>query len=87
MTNHKDNTSLYPPMHGYTLDDEQMKTIGNVAKLLVQAECYLEQDSTDNNMEHYGDFKTLYTDVHKALEQAYHIMRVHNLSSGKLFII
>lgn len=75
---HKDKSSIYPPITGYMLHEEQMKTIKDVCRALIDAECFLEQDSTDNTMEHYGDFKTLYTDVHKALEQAYHIMRVHN---------
>ena len=78
MTNHKDNTSLYPPMHGYTLGDEQMKTIKDVCKALIEAESYLDQDSTDNTMEHYGDFLALYTMIHRALDQGYHIMSVHN---------
>ena len=71
---------------GYLLTDDQKKTIGNVTKLLVQAECFLEQDSTDNTMEHYGDFKTLYTDIHKALDQAYHIMRVHNTTEQAYYL-
>ena len=74
----KDKSSMYPPMKGYMLQEEQMKTIRDVCRALIDAECFLEQDSTDNTMEHYGDFKTLYTDIHKALDQAYHIMRVHN---------
>lgn len=76
----KDKSSIYPPMTGYTLNDEQMKTIANVSRALIDAECYLEQDSTDNTMEHFGDFQALHIDIHKALEQAYHIMRVHNIT-------
>ena len=77
----KDKSSIYPPMHGYTLDEENMKTIADVCKALIEAECYLEQDSTDNTMEHFGDFKALHIAIHKALEQGYHIMHVHNVST------
>ena len=77
---HKDKSSHYTPMSGYVLNDEHMKTIADVCKALINAECYLENDSTDNNMEHFGDFKTLHMDIHKALEQAYHIMNVHNIT-------
>ena len=78
----KDTSSIYPPRCGYTLQDEQMKTIAAVAKALIEAECYLEQDSTDNTMDHFGDFQALHIGIHRALQQAYHIMRVHNITEG-----
>lgn len=82
----KDKSSMYPPMKGYMLGEEQMKTIRDVCRALIDAECFLEQDSTDNTMENYGDFKTLYTDVHKALEQAHHIMHVHNATEQAYYL-
>lgn len=77
---HSNIKKLNTPQAGYILNEEQMKTIADVSKALIDAECYLEQDSTDNTMEHFGDFQTLHMDIHKALEQAYHIMRVHNIT-------
>jgi len=70
--------SMYPPMKGYSLTDDQMRCIGEVSRLLIDAECYLENDETDDTMECYGDFMALYTKIHESLTQAYHIMRVHN---------
>lgn len=69
------------PMKGYILTDDQQKTIGNVAKLLVQAECYLEQENVDNSMECYGDFVVLYKEITRALNKAYDIMHVHNVAT------
>ena len=76
----KDKSSMCPPMTGYSLTDDQMRTIGEVSRVLIDAQCYLENDETDNSMECYGDFMTLYTKIHEALTQAYHIMRVHNMT-------
>lgn len=70
------------PMKGYTLTEDQMRTIGNVAKLLVQAECYLEAENVDNTMECYGDFLVLYREVTRTLNKAYSIMHVHNMTEG-----
>lgn len=68
-------------INGYTLTGDQQITIGNVGTQLVQAECYLESENVDNTMECYGDFKTLYQLVHKALEQVYDIMGTHNTTT------
>lgn len=70
------------PMKGYSLTDNQMRTIGNVSKLLVQAECYLEAEDVDNTMECYGDFVALYKEITRALNKSYAIMHVHNMTEG-----
>ncbi len=69
------------PMKGYMLTDDQQKTIGNVAKLLIQAQCYLENENVDNSMECYGDFLVLYRNLTRTLNKAYDIMHVHNVAS------
>lgn len=73
-------------MKGYLLTDEQKKTIGNVTKLLVQAECYLEAEDVDNSMECYGDFVALYKQITMSLNKSYSIMRIHNTTEQAYYI-
>lgn len=68
-------------MKEYVLTENQQKTVGTVAKLLIQVQCYLESEDVDNSMECYGDFVALYKQTTMALNKAYNIMHVHNVAS------
>ena len=70
------------PMKGYSLTDNQMRTIGKVTKLLIEAEAYLVAEEVDNTMECYGDFVALYKQITHAINKSYAIMKVHNMTEG-----
>ena len=70
------------PQTGYHLTIDQQNIIGRVGKALLDAECTLEAADVDNTMECYGDFVTLYKEVHRALSKTYAIMHVHNMTES-----
>lgn len=78
--------SRVPKLKAYLLTEDQKRTIGNVTKLLVQAECYLESDDVDNTMECYGDFAALYKQLSMTLSKAYNIMRSHNIAEQAKYL-
>lgn len=74
------------PMRGFILTDNQKRTIGNVTKLLVQAQCYLEAEDVDNTMECYEEFVALYRQITRALNKSYDIMKSHNITEQTYYL-